>query len=184
MGTVTDRRRFNGRTPRGLAPIERFLAKVRQDPTTDCWLWVGAIDPTSGYGSFTPSTRKRSSAHRWGYLNLVGPIPEGLHLDHLCRVRHCVNPAHLEPVTPLENTRRGVGHGKETHCPQGHPYDGDNLYRCQGRRFCRTCNIARGRAYRAMTPDERAARKAAGLPVVDLATIFAAPELADRQDAA
>lgn len=69
-----------------------------------CWLWSGALH--NGYGGFF-ADGQRWRVHRWSYEFLVGPIPEGLHLDHLCRVRHCVNPAHLEPVTNQENIRRG-----------------------------------------------------------------------------
>lgn len=168
--TSTDRRRFNGRTPRGLTPEQRFWMKVRKTET--CWLWTGSILNT-GYGRFQEATDRGVSAHRWAYLNLVGPIPKGLHIDHLCRVRHCVNPAHLEPVTPLENVRRGIGHGRETHCPQGHEYRAENVYRRAGRRYCRACQSAYLHEWRSMTPAQREARKAAGLPVVDLSAIFA-----------
>lgn len=95
---------------------ERFWAKVNLlGPEPDyaphlgrCWLWAASANE-QGYGHFTPQKNKRSlCAHRWSYQQLVGPIPEGLHLDHLCRVPACVNPSHLEPVTPFENTRRGI----------------------------------------------------------------------------
>ena len=85
-------------------------------------------------------------AHRVAYELQVGPIPVGLQLDHLCRVRSCVNPAHLEPVTSAENTRRGL-RAMKTHCPQGHPYAGENLLiRPTGQRRCRTCHLAGKRA--------------------------------------
>jgi hypothetical protein len=88
---------------------ERFWPKV--DKTETCWLWVGAIG-TGGYGNFYISSvgrRIRSvRAHRWAYEHLVGSIPDGLDLDHLCRNRACVNPAHLEPVTRRVNLRRGI----------------------------------------------------------------------------
>lgn len=70
-----------------------------------CWIWNGAIS-RYGYGVFNPCHAKVERAHRRVYQELVGPIPEGLVLDHLCRVKACVNPAHLEPVTTQENTRR------------------------------------------------------------------------------
>lgn len=180
---VTDGRRFNGRTPRGLSVEARFWAKVDKNGPGGCWLWTASLIPRTGYGAFTPRSRTGISAHRWAYINTVGAIPEGLVLDHLCRVRRCVNPDHLEPVTPLENTRRGVGNGKETHCPHGHPYSGPNLYVHAGHRSCRACRRVYLRAWHAITPDERAARKAAGLPVVDLAAIFATHELTERRAA-
>lgn len=83
----------------------------------------------------------------------VGPIPDGLVIDHLCRNPQCVNPMHLEPVTPEENTRRGIGGWNtraKTHCPQGHPYSGANLYinPTSGARVCRTCNNEKARRYK------------------------------------
>ncbi|MEU7240240.1 HNH endonuclease signature motif containing protein [Streptomyces sparsogenes] len=82
-------------------------------------------------------------AHRFAYETLVGPIPEHLQLDHLCRVRHCVNPDHLEPVSSRENTRRGRSqagiNGRKTHCQKGHPFDSANTYVWKGSRACRTC---------------------------------------------
>lgn len=87
--------------PPVLTDEERFWAKVV--PTGFCWNWVGGLDV--GYGFFTVPGRK-FAAHRWAYENLVGPIPDGLHLDHLCLNTRCVNPDHLEPVTRAENTRR------------------------------------------------------------------------------
>src|SRR3954469_2333783 len=114
--------------------IERFELKVeRPDGIEGCWLWVGCV-LSSGYGQFWDGERK-VGAHRWSYEHFVGPIPYGLELDHLCRVRNCVNPAHLEPVTRAENHRRGISDEvhrarflAKTHCPSGHPYSGDNLF--------------------------------------------------------
>lgn len=85
----------------------RFWARVdRRDPDY-CWLWVGPLN-SNGYAVISEGGRRGRGirAHRYAYELLVGPIPEGLHLDHLCRVRHCVNPKHLEPVTKTENARR------------------------------------------------------------------------------
>jgi hypothetical protein len=79
--------------------------------------------------------------HRAVYAALVGPIPQGLHLDHLCRVRNCVNPAHLEPVTNRENGARGIKGALTTHCPAGHAYVEPNIYYWHGNRRCRACNL-------------------------------------------
>lgn len=99
-----------------------------------------------------------SLAHRVAYLTLVGSIPsETPMLDHKCRQPSCVNPAHLDPVTNLENVRRGVAgraQSARTHCPAGHPYDGDNLFfipnktRSERSRCCRICKNARNMIYR------------------------------------
>lgn len=85
---------------------QQFWEKVNK--TDSCWLWTGGVG--RGYGIFYRGADRGGSftvAHRYAYEALVGPIPAGLTLDHLCRVRGCVNPAHLEPVTQAENVRRG-----------------------------------------------------------------------------
>ncbi|MDP9224875.1 MAG: HNH endonuclease [Actinomycetota bacterium] len=92
-------------------------------------------------------------AHRVAYELLVGPIPEGLTLDHLCRNTSCVNPQHLEPVTVRENVLRGMGWGaknkRKTHCHRGHPFDAKNTLRIPGgTRKCRTCANQASREYR------------------------------------
>lgn len=87
------------------SPIERFTAKVA--PRADgCWIWTAAVDKTTGYGKFHADGHT-VNAHRFAYETFVGPVPAGLDLDHLCRVRSCVKPAHLEPVTRRENLMRG-----------------------------------------------------------------------------
>ena len=129
---------------------DRFWAKVEKTET--CWLWT-ACKHRAGYGFFRVGGRNLY-AHRWAYELLVGQIPPDLELDHLCRVPACVNPAHLEAVTPRVNTLRGLGpaalNSQKTHCPQGHPYDTENTFlRTSGRRLCRTCHRARTRAWQA-----------------------------------
>ena len=79
---------------------------------------------------------------------MVGPIPEGLVIDHLCRVRDCVNPAHLDVVTTGENTRRGLRGVLTTHCPKGHAYDELNTFIHHGSRDCRACARERKRLLR------------------------------------
>lgn len=118
---------------------DRFWAKVDFIPFHECWEWGGALSKR-GYGNFMVRAGKTDGAHRVAYELLVGPIPEGLHLDHLCRNRACVRPEHLEPVTCGENLRRG-SRATATHCPQGHPYSGSNLYVRPDRpgRDCKEC---------------------------------------------
>lgn len=132
---------------------ERFWAKVDQSAGPDgCWIWTGART-TAGYGHFTLSKPRRGVyAHRFAYELLVGPIPDGLPLDHLCRNRRCVNPAHLEPVTHRENILRGTSpipaNAVKTHCDQGHEFTPENTYiYSDGGRKCRTCRRLQQRRY-------------------------------------
>ena len=145
----------------------RFLAKVHKDPETGCWLWTAC--KRKGYGAFWLDGHTLR-AHRWAYEHFVGPIPGELQLDHLCRVCHCVNPAHLEAVTPQVNTLRSSAvtalNATRTACPVGHPYSVENTYQSRGRRYCKTCVRAYRSAWKAMSPEDRASRKARGLPVV------------------
>ncbi len=127
---------------------ERFESKIMPEPNSGCWLWLGSLTH-NGYGSIWANGRLKR-APRVSYELHVGIIPHGLEIDHLCRVRCCVNPDHLEAVTRKENARRGY-YGQKTHCPQGHPYSGDNLYvRPNGKgRDCRKCKALRMNRYRA-----------------------------------
>lgn len=147
---------------------ERFWSKVNfggpvpavRPELGPCWLWTAACHP-QGHGLFMADGRRRHPhlvyAHRWAYEFCVGPIPEGLTIDHLCRVRPCVNPDHLEPVTLLENIQRGEA-GKwqrSANCLRGHPLSGDNLYNYGGLRHCRTCRTEASRRYKARKIGER-----------------------------
>jgi hypothetical protein len=132
---------------------EDISAKSIPVPWTGCWLWLGKLDK-DGYGTLGVNYAMKK-AHRASYEFARGPIPPGLHIDHLCRVRCCVNPDHLEPVTCRENLMRGKGlaainHAK-THCVHGHEFTPDNTYfhRSRRGRICKTCIYARKRAYRA-----------------------------------
>lgn len=123
----------------------RLMDKVFVLGPDDCWLWQGATNGR-GYGQMTVN-RKRTYAHRVSYELFVGPIPALRQIDHLCGNPRCVNPAHLEPVTQSENVSR-TDRCAVTRCPQGHPYEGDNLAEHGGRRICRTCRRERARAWR------------------------------------
>jgi HNH endonuclease len=124
---------------------DRFWSKV--DRYTECWLWTGTKTP-EGYGQFWDGERA-VMAHRYAYELLVGSIPESMELDHLCRVRDCVWPGHLEPVTSRENVHRSLSpmgiNSRLTRCRRGHEFTG--IWR--GRRTCRTCTRGRMRAHRA-----------------------------------
>lgn|SRR5690625_726166 len=123
-----------------VAPAVRFWRSVEK--TDSCWLWTASVN-WGGYGRFNDGETE-VGAHRFAHELLIGPIPPDHHVDHLCKVRHCVNPAHLEAVTGRINTLRSdnfIAHNyRKTHCVRGHPLSGMNLYVCpRGKRECRTC---------------------------------------------
>lgn len=123
-----------------LTPAQRFWPKVNKTDT--CWLWTGYIKP-NGYATFYPGGGRHVDkiyVHRWAYESSKGPIPDGLEIDHLCNVRNCVNPEHLEVVTHRVNLDRR--NANKTHCAHGHLFDEANTYMWRGGRMCRTCRSA------------------------------------------
>jgi len=145
--------------------VDRFWAKVLKS-SDGCWVWGGA--PTSsGYGSICEGAKKVWSAHALSLVIHGRPRPSGLHIDHLCRNRMCVNPDHLEYVTLAENLRRGVGpqaiNSAKTHCIRGHEFLLENTYvdSKTKKRKCRTCakEVARARYWRLLSLPAQATLK-------------------------
>lgn len=137
--------------------VARFIPKFRV-AEDGCWLWIGA-KTQDGYGLFYFGDGRGGAAHRWAYEAWVGPLEEGKQIDHLCRTRACVNPTHLEQVTPLENHRRSMRPDTSTHCKHGHERTEDNTWinPKTGFRVCRVCDRAgQRRRYK-----KRVAKKAA-----------------------
>jgi len=126
--------------------VQRFWSKVQpMHIYKNCWVWQGSKN-NKGYGHFH-SNGKNRLAHRYAYELLVGEIPDGLQIDHTCRIRECVNPDHMEVVTSKENTLRGEGptakNAKKTHCNNGHEFTEANTYQQKNGRECRICRTAR-----------------------------------------
>jgi len=128
--------------------LQRVAPKIAEQPT-GCWNWTAYRNPL-GYGQAFFEGRTQQ-AHRAMYQALVGPIADGMTLDHLCKNPSCVNPDHLEPVTMAENIRRadysrnGSYLAARTHCPRGHEYTEANTYWNAGSRNCRVCGRSRNR---------------------------------------
>lgn len=149
------------------AMLGKILDRCIPEPNSGCWLWLGTLN-AYGYGVLRYSHRGQAIAHRVAYEILRGPIQDGLSLDHLCRIRCCVNPRHLEPVTRGENVRRGENNNRaKTHCIHGHEFSKENTrmdfsigYR---RRICRECARLDHRISGGWT-----AEKAAALPPVSV----------------
>ena len=139
----------------GIGLPARFLAKIRY--VDGCWIWTGSLDPKGygryGVGSKLDGTHRILRPHRFAYERLVGPIGEGLVIDHLCRRRACVNPEHLEPVTNRENAVVRGNHVSAqrkalTHCSLGHAFSEANTHIYRGGRVCRQCHNDRERERR------------------------------------
>jgi len=120
------------------ASFEERLSRLIAIDDAGCWIWLGKRS-WSGYGHVRYGDRSGYLAHRWTWLHMRGPIPDGLQLDHLCRVRACVNPDHLEPVSPAVNTRRAVeAAGLNDRCKRGH-FRTEYSTSHNGKRSCREC---------------------------------------------
>jgi hypothetical protein len=148
-------------------PVARFWEKVDKRDPDECWPWRAAIEP-SGYPTYRATYQgvRFTKAHRFAYHITVGPVPDGLDLDHLCHTRdedcragnecphrRCCNPAHLEPVTERVNVLRGrsasADNARKMRCDHGHLLAGDNLrIEPDGSRRCRTCNRTNQRRYK------------------------------------
>lgn len=141
---------MNQHSYKGMSTLDRFFTKVNKaGPIPEnkpelgpCWQWTAGL--IEGYGVFSvgKGRGRMARAHRWYYEEVKGPIERRLTLDHLCRNRACVNPAHLEPVTKGVNTLRGTApsaqNARKTNCPKGHPLDG--FRPSESARYCKTCN--------------------------------------------
>jgi hypothetical protein len=148
--------------------VKRFWGNVDRRGENECWLWLGFVEPR-GYGRMRHCGRN-IQAHQFSYELNVGPVPDGLSLDHVrargCIHRHCVNPGHLEPVTTRENVLRGTSpvarNARAEHCPKGHPYDEANTYvrPDRGGRDCRACRRDNCKAYRARRKTAKVVRPA------------------------
>ena len=150
-------RRTSGKTTRTVA--DRFWEKVNRRGLDECWEWLAARDGRGLYGLFYRGGRL-VVAHRVAYELTHGPIPAGLHVDHLCGFPACVNPAHLDAVTPRVNVLRSNGlsaaNARKTECRNGHAFDETNTrIDTRGARICRTCDNARDRARHHATKDSR-----------------------------
>lgn len=135
----------------GTGLTSRIVRAISVNQPDGCWLWVRGLD-RFGYGRISTGG-KTKLAHRVVYELFVGSIPSGKTLDHLCRNRKCVNPAHLEPVSNFTNVMRGESfsavNARKTNCDSGHPLSGNNLHVSGSKRRCKACNLAAKARHRA-----------------------------------
>jgi hypothetical protein len=129
----------------------RFMAKVSPEPNSGCWLWIGALH-SAGYGQVSTGRHAESiPAHRMSHVLFCGPIPDGMDVHHKCENRICVNPKHLmlttrsHHLTELSPRTRCYKNKRKTHCPKGHPYDGENVRVVKTGRQCKICSRLRER---------------------------------------
>lgn len=156
---------------------ENLQEKIAMCPISGCWIWTAFLTPKNYGWATRPHNGKKHAqglAHRVVYEILIGPIPAGDTLDHLCRNRPCCNPQHMEPVSPVENWRRGFGpcavHARKTHCIRGHEFTAENTYYGRSKyngnlnRTCKTCRsatMARFLAKKKTPPDNQGIAKLA-----------------------
>jgi hypothetical protein len=143
-----------GHNSHELPPLaDRFESRF-QVAANGCWEWTGSRTSDRVYPRFCVAKTRYVLAHRWSYEHYVGPIPDGLTIDHLCRNTLCVNPKHLEPVTAVENVMRGEGvcaqNARKTHCKRGHALTPENIYHKRSRkgqpgRQCKRCTLEASR---------------------------------------
>jgi len=151
------------RTP---APVSERIMRRVAIVESGCWIWQGGTD-RKGYGMMRAGAAdgfRHGYTHRLSYETFVGPIPDGLVIDHLCRVPPCCNPAHLEPVTTGENSRRGIGPSRRkewartrTHCFRGHEFTSENILIKKRQRSCRQCERDANTRYRQRKRQQREA---------------------------
>lgn len=175
----------SNRLPVNTKILIRFFSKIKISPNitfngTPCWLWTRELDE-KGYARFRYATKQwHGRAHNVSYKMFIGPIPDGLEIDHLCRRRHCVNPVHLEAVTYWTNQLRGVGtlvaRTLQTHCKYGHEFTPENTYPMpHGGRQCRICRKIQNAEWHRKNPTKQyqyskkyLARKHQGLVVTKI----------------
>lgn len=126
--------------------IARLDDNTYKDPNSGCWIWLNSLTPTGYPPARYTAFKKYVTAYRLSYFLYRGEIPDGLEVDHICRMRCCINPWHLRLVTHAENTRRGIypksthRNGRKTHCKRGHEFNENNTYiDNRGNRQCRIC---------------------------------------------